>query len=286
MHKRPNMSVRFLCLALFFCVLGFGLSSSLARDLNDLLFEGVDFDYRGEVEKATASFEQVLAMDPKNEYALTKLGILYVKQKMIEKSMTAFKSALEVDSRNVEARIWIGLLHLKNERLEEAHHAFEEVIRIDPNNAAAYYYLGALYNFRRNRAKAIEYLKKSSDANSITPDTHFRLAQAFDLAGMVNNALLEYDRTLDLNPRHTKALNAKGWIHYNQGETEQAIEIWKKSLSENDKDRDAILNLAKAYNALADRALKEGRKDEANGYWKKTLEVDKGNKAAKYYLKR
>jgi len=266
-------------------LLAFGFSA-FARDLNDLLFEGADLDYRGEVEKATVRFEQALVMDPNNEYALTKLGILYFKQKRIQKSMTAFNKAIEVDSRNVEAQIWIGILHMKNEQLEKAYQAFDEVIRIDPNNAAAYYYLGTLYNFRRNRIKAIELLKKSSDADSMEPDTHYRLAQAFDLADMVHNALLEYERTLDLNPRHTKALNAKGWIHYNQGEVEKAIELWKKSLSEDAIDRDAALNLAKAYNALAKRALDAGRKDVARTYWEHTLEVDEGNKAAKYYLNR
>ncbi|MBI4776650.1 MAG: tetratricopeptide repeat protein [Deltaproteobacteria bacterium] len=285
MRKYRQRTARILSAVLACGLLALGLSS-FARDLNDLLFEGVDFDYRGEVEKATASFEQALAVDPKNEYALTKLGILYFKQKMIEKSMDAFTKAVDVDPRNVEAQIWVGILHMKNDELEKAHQAFEGVIRIDPNNAAAYYYLGTLYNFRRNRVKAIELLKKSSDADSMEPDTHFRLAQAFDLAGMVHNALLEYERALDLNPRHTKALNAMGWIHYNQGEVAKAIELWKRSLSENAADRDAALNLAKAYNSLAKQELDAGRKDAARTYWQKTLEVDEGNKAAKYYLKR
>jgi len=103
---------------------------------------------------------------------------------------------------------------------------------------------------------------------------------------MTDNALLEYQRTLDLKPSHTKAISGIGWIYYNRGDRHSAIAEWKKTLKMNPKDRDAIFNLAKAYNDLAWEAMKGGKPNEAISCWKKTLGVDPKNKAALYYLEK
>ena len=169
--------------------------------------------------------------------------------------------------------------------MDRAFAAFQEVARIDPLNADAYYYMGTIYSFRRNRRTAIEFLKKARDANSDEADTHFRLAQAFHNTDMVENALLEYQRTLDLNPRYTKAMNSMGWIYYNRNQFDRAIGLWGKALSLNPKDREARFNLAKAYNDAAWRCHQAGKRDEARRFWRKTLGVHPRNKAAKWNLK-
>jgi tetratricopeptide (TPR) repeat protein len=175
---------------------------------------------------------------------------------------------------------------MKQGDLDQGFGKFQRILQIDPANADAYYFSGAIYNFRHNTAKAIEYLKKARDADSDEPDTHYRLAQAFHNLDMTANAQLEYERTLALKPSHTKAINGIGWIYYNRGDRNAAIAEWKKSLKINRKDRDAIFNLAKAYNDFAWEAKERGLTEEAISYWKKTLGVDPKNKAALSYLKK
>ncbi|PQP34733.1 hypothetical protein C6A37_06195, partial [Desulfobacteraceae bacterium SEEP-SAG9] len=151
-------------------------------------------------------------------------------------------------------------------------------------NADANYFLGAIYNFRHNPVKAIEYLKKARDADSEEADTHYRLGKAFHNLDMVKNAFFEYQRALEIKATHTKARNEIGWIYYNQGDIKTAISLWKKTLSINSKDRDAIFNLAKAYNEIAWNAFKAENIDDAVRYWRKTLKVNPSNKAARYYI--
>ena len=182
--------------------------------------------------------------------------------------------------------MWLGILHLRKGEMNQAFERFNKIIQIDPNNADGYYFLGTIYNFRHNPVMAIEYLKKARNADSGEADTHFRLAKAFHNVDMIANALLEYNRALEIKPSYTKAINEIGWIYYNIEKKEVAIKQWKKTLKINKNDRDAILNLAKVYNDLAWDALMSGEKKIALSCWQKTLNVNPGNKAAKYYMKK
>lgn len=150
--------------------------------------------------------------------------------------------------------------------------------------ADAYYYLGAIYTIRHNPAKAIEYLKKSRDADSEEADTHFRLGKAFSQVDMVKNAQLEYKRVLELNTSYDAARNELGWIYCNAGDYQAAFAEWQASLKINPRDSDATFSLARGYNELAWKAYNEGKQGDASSYWKKLLTVDPENKTAKHYL--
>ena len=282
----PNSGIRgkYLIFAiwLFFCCSGV----VAAADVNELIFQGADYHYKGNLDKAISRFEQAIKLEPKNEYAHNQLGILYGKKGEFNKAYREFLIVSELDRQNTFALLWLGILHLRKGEMNKAFERFNQIIRIDPNNADAYYFLGTIYNFRHNPVRAIEYLKKARDADSGEADTHFRLAKAFHNLDMIANAMLEYNRAIELKPSYTKAINEIGWIYYNTGKTEEAISQWRNTLKINSRDRDAILNIAKSYNDLAWDAFKSGKREDAIRYWKKTLNINSGNKAAKYYLKK
>lgn len=257
-----------------------------AVDVNDLIFQGADFHYKGKLDEAIGKFQAAVRIDPGNEYAHNQLGILYAKKERFGDAFQEFSRVVQIDRRNTFALLWLGILYLRQNDLNKAFEKFQEIVKIDPNNADTYYYLGAIYNFRHNQAKAIEYLKKARDADSGEADTHYRLGKAFHNVDMIYNALLEYDRALVLKPSYTAAINEIGWIYYNNGNYEEAIGEWKKTLRINPRDGDAIFNLAKAYNDLAWKSLSAGNSREAVRYWQKTLGVNPGNKAAEYNLKK
>ncbi|MCK5244416.1 MAG: tetratricopeptide repeat protein [Desulfobacterales bacterium] len=259
-----------------------GVSGS---DVNDLIFKGADFHYKGELEQAVTQFEKAAVIEPNNEYVHNQLGILYAKQEQFKAASDEFQRVIEIDGKNTYALLWTGILDLKQGNLNRAFDTFGRIVEIDPNNANAYYFLGSIYNFRHNPIKAIEYLKKARDADSGEPDTHYRLGKSFHNLDMHSNALLEYQRTLSLNPRYGKAINEIGWICYNQGDTDRAIGQWEESLMINPKDRDAVFNLTRAYNDIAFEAMSGGNQKKAVSCWKKTLHLNPKNKAALHHLK-
>ncbi len=253
-----------------------------------LVFEAVREHEKGNLDQALDLFRRAVAANPRHRFgtfARNQMALILAKQGKIPEALRVFEEVQGIDLKNTFARLWTGILRLKQGEMDRAFVAFQEVTRIDSQNADAYYYMGAIYSFRRNRRMAIEFLKKARDANSDEATTHFRLAQAFHNADMVENALLEYQRTLDLNPRYTKAMNSMGWIYYNRNQFDRAVGLWGKALLLNPKDREARFNLAKAYNDAAWRRHQAGKRDEARRFWRKTLGVHPRNKAAKWNLK-
>lgn len=254
--------------------------NSYATDIDEIVFQGADTHYKGNLDLAIRKFESAIRLDYTNEFAHNQLGILYAKKNWFERAFKEFSTVKEIDEQNTFALLWLGILNLRKGNMSLAFEHFQQINKIDPNNADAYYFLGAIYNFRHNQAMAIEHLKKARAADSEEADTHFRLVKAFHNVDMITNALFEYQRTLEIKPSYTKAINEIGWIYYNKGDIETAIKQWKKTLKINSRDRDAVLNLAKVYNDLAWNALTSGRKQEAINFWQRALKINPGNRAS------
>jgi len=254
--------------------------------VNDILFEGADYHYQGKLDEAIKCFKNALTMDFNNSYAHNQLGVIYAKKKMFEEAFKEFDFVSKTDPENTFCRIWQGLLYLKKEDWNSSKKVFEEVLKIDPQNADAYYFLGALYNIQHNPDYAIEMLQKARDADAAEPDTHFRLANAFHSSDLTANAELEYLRTLELNPKYTKAINELGWIYFDAGKLDKAIEFWEKAYSINPNDNETKFNLAHIHNTIARKLLKSGDKNGAVREWKKALNYYSRNYEATYYIKK
>ncbi len=264
----------------------YSTTTAHAQNVQDLLIKGADYQYNGELDKAEKVFEKVIRQDPENEYALNQLGLIRAKKESFDKAYTAFKKVVKLSEDNTFARTWLGVLELHKNNLDAAFDQFRKTLRIDPNNANAYYFLGVIYSVEHNMKKSIEYLRKAQKVGSDDPETHYRLANAFSGLDMVYNARLGYERALELNPEYIKAINALGWLYYNQEEKEKAIKKWKKALEVSPNNSDSINNLAKVFNDEAYSLYKKGNLEQAEKLWEKTLRYDSGNKAAKYYLKK
>jgi tetratricopeptide (TPR) repeat protein len=278
------MKYRFSALLLALVLGLWPVADGRGSDLSELVFSGADAHYRGDLQTAAADFEAALRLSPDNAFARNQLGLVYAKQQQWTRAMAQFRQVAQMDRDNTFARLWIGILHLQSGNLAEARAAFETVLAIDPDNADACYFLGTLHYIDRDPAEAIRFLKRARDADSQEPETHYRLARAFDNVDMIDNARLEYLRTLALKPTHTGALNDLGWLQYNRGLTQEAIALWKETLRINPKDRDAVLNLARVYNEQAFAAIRAGDAGAAMALWQKTLAVHPTDKAAAYYL--
>jgi tetratricopeptide (TPR) repeat protein len=266
-------------------VLGMGTAADgRGADLSELVISAADAHYRGDLKTAAADFEAALRLSPDDAFARNQLGLVYAKQQRWDRAMAQFQQVAQMERDNTFARLWIGILHLQDGDLARARDAFEAVLAIDPNNADACYFIGTIHYIGRDPVEAIRFLKRARDADSREPETHYRLARAFDNVDMIDNARLEYLRTLVLKPTHTGALNDLGWLQYNRGMTEEAVALWRRTLRINPKDRDAVLNLARVYNEQAFSAVRDGDEAGAVALWERTLAVHPSDKAARYYL--
>jgi tetratricopeptide (TPR) repeat protein len=263
-----------------------GTALAAGPDVDELLFAGADAQYRGDLGSAAASFEKALAADPGNEFALNQLGLIRAKTERFDEAAKLFDRVIAAAPDNTYARVMRAVLFLREGQVAKAMEQLTETVRLDPANANAWYFMGVVYLVEHNLQEAVACLRKAQAAGSDDPETHYRLGLAFSGLDMSANARLEFERALALNPKHTKALTALGWVLFNAGEREPALESWKKVLEVNPQDAEAQLSLAKVLNDEAYAAYQAGKPDAAKALWTETLRFEPKNKAAEYYLGR
>ena len=110
--KSPDRFSGFAVIAVigFYLVLLSGPSRARAvseADVNTLIFQGSDFHYRGDIEKAVERFEKALRLDPDNEFAHNQLGLLYVKRGRKKEALSWWKKILRINPSNKAAKYYL-----------------------------------------------------------------------------------------------------------------------------------------------------------------------------------
>ncbi|MFV0350580.1 MAG: tetratricopeptide repeat protein [Halodesulfovibrio sp.] len=254
--------------------------------LDERMLRAADLHYKGQLQAARTLFGQVVRDDPDNAFALNQLGLISAKLERFEDAERFFAGVAAKHADNTFARLWLGVLNLQSGRKDEARRYFGQVLKIDGRNADACYFLGVMAAVDHDGARAVEWLRKAQAFGSDDPETHYRLAGAFLSMDMPMNARLEFERTLALNPRHTKAMHGLGWVLFNQGYEDHAVRLWEKVLKINGADAEARSSLAKVMNDRAYAAYEKGNSRLAAELWERTLRYETDNKAARYYLRK
>jgi len=128
--------------------------------------------------------------------------------------------------------------------------------------------------------------EKSRSLNSIDPETHYRLAKAYQRLDQWDVAEKEFLKTIELNKNHVSAMNALGWLYYNQGNRSSAEHWWKEVLKKSPNNLEAKDSIAKSCNDLDNEYLKKRQISRAKQMWRKAISYDRKNKVAKYFLGR
>lgn len=134
---------------------------------------GTELMNQGKYEKAVEEFTKATIASPKNANAYNTLGsaLLFIgENKMqrestdakdyIERSIPAFKKALELNPTLVDASYNIGYAFYRLGKSDEAEKIWLETLSLNSKHERTLYNLGILYNDKKNRTKANDYLCK------------------------------------------------------------------------------------------------------------------------------
>jgi len=117
-----------------------------------------------------------------------------------------------------------------------------------------------------DREKQFQILKKLEEKYPREKRVHFELGSYFLLQRMFDEAIREFNRTLDLDPEYGPALDYLGYTYSDMGKYEKAVEYFRSYASASPGDVDPLNSLAYAYMWM-------GRLDEAMAKFKEALEI-------------
>ena len=195
-----------------------------------LLCLGLDFKRGGFVDRAHEAFNEVLRLDPKNQYALLYLQKLHEEQHQWEEAVTIRQQLVELSGPDTQPRNQAVLAFLENERGVEA--------------------------MKRGRTdEAIRHLTSAIDLDRTTTPAHLNLGDLRLKQGDRAGALASWDRLIDVTPdRAYLAFDRLEKLHAESGAPHKFEERCRQIIAANPQDWRARLALGRHLAAKGEPA--------------------------------
>ncbi len=199
------------------------------------------YHQKGEIKKAADYLEAVLKDISPNIDILMYLGSFYEDLEDYLLAEQTLERALEVDAANVDLNFRLGVIYDKAGKKEKSIGQMKKVIALDPENANALNYLGYTYaDLGRNMDEAerliLQALKYKPGDGYITDS----LGWVYFKKGLFKKALKYLEKAVSLVPDDPIILEHLGDAFRAQNNPEKALEAYRRSLLNNNKDK-AIL---------------------------------------------
>jgi len=176
--------------------------------------------------------------------------------------------------------------YFKSQNYQLALQAGQKAVRFYPRSADAHFCLGKTYTKLGDFKLSIKELKtaeKLTNNKDVLGSIYSYIGGDYDNLGDLDNALLYYDRQLeiarDLNDKEgeSEALNNIAGIYVKQGNYDKALEYYNKSLQLTSEPS----SIATIYNNIATVYSGKGDSNKAVKYYKKAIEF--AQKAGDYH---
>jgi len=214
---------------------------------------------RGRYDEAIAELEQAIGLAPDFPDLHNLMGLALGLTGERERAVASFQRALHLNPRYIEARMNLAIVYNELGRYDEALQEFRAEQPRDPDHgnlspdvrsylAESHGLLGDSYrNLGLNADAVLEYRKALKAAPQFL-DIKNKLGSVLGEMGLHEDAESELAATLAQNPRYVDARVALGIVYYRAGRRHRAREEWEECLRH---QPDHVR--AKAYLELLDR---------------------------------
>ncbi len=190
----------------------------------DMYLDAVMLRELGQDELAVKKLNAVIAADPDFALAYAELGKAQEKLGNREKALAAFRKAAELDPWAFESHMNLAAACMRLGNYPEAAGAYARAVELDPKNLEAMLGAGECYLKAGQYVKSLVYCEQAEQTGERTGEVLRLLARVYE----------------------------------GQKDYEHAIRVYKRLLSSNSEDVDAMLAMAVAH-------MKAGQYDEARG---------------------
>jgi eukaryotic-like serine/threonine-protein kinase len=217
---------------------------------------------RGDLDKAREIFESVVARDPKFAPGWSGLGITqlqYVRhglggQLHLLAARRSFDRALEIDSGSVEANLYRVYMLLSRGEKESARHGIEHLLLTADNNWDVHLVAGQTLRLDGMYEEALQQFNRSLQLNpSNAPIIYNHRARVYQYQNQLELAEEELQKGLTLEPKHPLLRTSLAYQRMRQGDMQQAIGILEAVIRDDESMRIAFPTLALCYVQVGQR---------------------------------
>ncbi|MFH1800230.1 MAG: tetratricopeptide repeat protein [Candidatus Omnitrophota bacterium] len=164
---------------------------------------------RKDYSEAEDYYKKALKNDPDLEKVKTGLGGLYLDMKDWAKAEAAFKEVLAKDPGSLGASRGLAQVFIQKGEFPEAISQYEKLTKKNPDDPAIANGLGLVYLKMNNPKVALEIFRKILARNNGDAKAHSNAGLAYVLMRDADNALKEWNRAIELDPKLEPALRNK-----------------------------------------------------------------------------
>lgn len=212
-----------------------------------------DYSAARRYDRASATYEQALQIEPENERIMEELLNIYEDMGEWDKAYLLRRDiarARKVDDTHMLAlyKAYIGKMYLDRKDAKRAESSFKDALKIDSECVAAYLYLGDLYYEMGNIDNAISAWRRII---TLYPEmayiTFRRLEKAFYEKGKFEKIVDLYNDVLERNPRDVKTIMTLANIQRKKGDIDEALRLCQTALELEPNSRRVKQALARLY---------------------------------------
>src|ERR1700677_2746921 len=217
---------------------------------------------RGDLDKAREMFESVVARDAEFAPAWSGLGITHLQyvrnglggQLHLLAARRSFDRALEIDPGSLEANLYRVYMLLSRGEKESARHGIEHLLLTADNNWDVHLVAGQTLRLDGMYEEALQQFNRSLQLNpSNAPVIYNHRARVYQYQNQLELAEEELQKGLTLEPKHPLLRTSVAYQRMRQGDMQQAIAILEAVIHDDESMRIAFPTLALCYVQVGQR---------------------------------
>src|SRR5574344_503881 len=169
--------------------------------------EAVNLLNQGKTKQAFEKFSEATQYNNENPEIYFKLAEANRKIKNYSEAIRQCKRAIEIAPEIGFYYETLGDIYYELQNFIEAKKLYKEAVFIDPKNSRAHTFLGILQSKDKEYESALASLETAVSLDSTNVDIRYNLALAYEMSGNTDEAKLQYEKVLELNPEHKEASN-------------------------------------------------------------------------------